>query len=92
MSHRACLSITALFFLGAQQCRPEGANRDWPVYGGSPEGTRYSPLKQINRSNVGQLEVAWTYEPPGGEARGGLQTHPIIVHGVVYANTPAGHV
>ena len=40
-------------------------NREWPAYGGNPEGTRYSPLKQINRSNVGRLRVAWTYEAPG---------------------------
>src|SRR5580700_8923506 len=63
-------------------------NREWPVYGGNPEGTRYSPLKQINRSNVGRLRVAWTYEAPGS----GLQTNPIVVHGVLYGNTPGGHV
>jgi glucose dehydrogenase len=30
-------------------------------YGGGAEGSRYSPLKQINRSNVQRLEIAWTY-------------------------------
>jgi quinoprotein glucose dehydrogenase len=63
-------------------------NQEWPVYGGNPEGTRYSTLKQINRSNVARLRVAWTYEAPGS----GLQTNPIIVHGVLYGNTPGGHV
>jgi quinoprotein glucose dehydrogenase len=63
-------------------------NREWPAYGGNPEGTRYSPLKQIDRSNVGRLRVAWTYETPGS----GLQTNPIVVHGVLYGNTPGGHV
>jgi quinoprotein glucose dehydrogenase len=37
-------------------------SRDWPVYGGSPEFLHYSPLTQINRSNVNQLRVAWTYD------------------------------
>src|ERR1051326_7043917 len=34
---------------------------DWPTYGGDLAGTRYSPLKQINRDNVTQLQRAWTY-------------------------------
>src|ERR1700677_1192979 len=63
-------------------------SREWPVYGGTPEGTRYSPLTQINRSNVGRLRVAWTYEAPGS----GLQTNPIVVHGTLYGNTPGGLV
>jgi glucose dehydrogenase len=71
--------------------KPAAAPHDWPVYGGSPEGTRYSTLKQINRSNVGRLQVAWTFDVTGG-GRGGLQTHPIVVNGVIYANTPGGKV
>jgi quinoprotein glucose dehydrogenase len=34
---------------------------EWPTYGHDPGGMRYSPLKQIDASNVGRLEVAWTY-------------------------------
>ena len=33
----------------------------WPNYGYDPGGTRYSPAKQIDRGNVAQLQVAWTY-------------------------------
>ncbi len=73
---------------------PQTASREWPVYGGNAEGTRYSPLKQINRANAAKLQVAWTYEVAGGapDGRGGLQTNPIVVHGILYANTPAGQV
>lgn len=60
-------------------------NRDWPVYGGAPEGGHYSELKQINRNNVNQLQVAWSFDT--GET-GGLQTSPIVVHGVLYGITP----
>ena len=42
------------------QVKPRG--QDWPVYGGGLESTRYSNLKQIDRSNVHRLEVAWTYD------------------------------
>ncbi|MCU1233482.1 MAG: Quinoprotein glucose dehydrogenase, partial [Candidatus Solibacter sp.] len=62
---------------------------EWPVYGGNPESTRYSPLKQIGRSNVARLQVAWTFDTG---ARGALQTNPIVVNGTLYGNTPDGHV
>lgn len=68
--------------LGAQL---SAENRDWPVYGGAPEGGHYSPLSQINRSNAKQLQLAWTYDT---EETGGLQTSPIVVHGVLYGISP----
>jgi len=33
----------------------------WPAYGADEAGTRYSLAKQIDRSNVGKLQVAWIY-------------------------------
>lgn len=33
---------------------------DWTDYGGTLAGQRYSPLAQINRANVGDLQLAWT--------------------------------
>ena len=38
-----------------------GQGADWPAYGGDEQGRKYSPLDQINRKNVSQLEVAWTH-------------------------------
>jgi quinoprotein glucose dehydrogenase len=37
------------------------AATEWPAYGRDPGGMRYSPLAQINSSNVAGLQVAWTY-------------------------------
>jgi quinoprotein glucose dehydrogenase len=54
-------------------------------YGGGPEQRRYSPLTQINRSNVKQLDVAWTYDT--GEP-GAMQTQPVVVGDVLYGYTP----
>ena len=34
---------------------------DWPTYGHDPGGMRYSPLAQIDVSNVSRLQIAWTY-------------------------------
>jgi len=61
-------------------------NRDWRAYGGGPTDIRYSSLKQIHRSNVSQLKVAWTYNTMDGP--GATQTEPIMVNGVLYGVTP----
>jgi quinoprotein glucose dehydrogenase len=65
------------------------SKRDWAVNGGETGNTHYSPLKQINRENVGKLKVAWSYDT--GET-GGLQTSPIIVGGVLYGLSPSQKV
>src|SRR5581483_9236552 len=59
---------------------------DWPQYGGSPENNHFSPLTQINRSNVHQLQMAWSFDT--GET-GGLETTPIVVNGILYAYSPS---
>jgi len=67
--------------------------QDWPFYGGNAAGNRYSPLTQINLSNVRNLQVAWSYnaaEPPS-ENKGGqqeIQCQPIVVRGILYGTTP----
>ncbi|WP_433705775.1 glucose/quinate/shikimate family membrane-bound PQQ-dependent dehydrogenase [Paraburkholderia sacchari] len=41
---------------------PDGIDSsDWPAYGRTQEGTRYSPLQQITPENVKNLQVAWTF-------------------------------
>jgi len=64
-------------------------SQDWPIYGGNSQNTHYSPLKQINKSNIKGLEVAWSYDT--GET-GGLQTSPIEVGGVLYCISPSQKV
>jgi quinoprotein glucose dehydrogenase len=61
------------------------AYRTWTAYGGGPEQMRYSSLTHINRTNVRQLQVAWTYDT---RETGGLQTQSVIADGVLYAYTP----
>jgi quinoprotein glucose dehydrogenase len=38
------------------------AQTDWPIFGHDPGAMRYSPLKQINTSNVEQLRPAWQFD------------------------------
>lgn len=88
----ALLAFAALdaFSLFASAQEPTSQpSRDWPVYGGDFANTHYSPLTQINRSNVNQLVIAWSFDT--GET-GGLQTSPLIVAGVLYGITPTQKV
>jgi glucose dehydrogenase len=64
--------------------------RDWPVYGGQKADDHYSPLAQINRTNVSRLAVAWSYDT--GEKSVGLQTSPLVVGRTLYAYTPTQKV
>ena len=59
----------------------EEAHRTWRDYGGAADSAQYSSLKQINRSNVNRLEVAWTY-PTGDGNR--YFFNPIVVDGLMY--------
>src|SRR5207247_285917 len=52
---------SALAFADASGAASE-AKSDWPAYLGDKGRSLYSPLRQINRSNVAQLKVAWTYD------------------------------
>ena len=63
---------------------------DWPAYGGGPEQTRYSSLTQINRANIGRLQVAWQFDPREGQIAGRFQVNPIVIDGVLYTITPGG--
>ncbi|UAK25831.1 outer membrane protein assembly factor BamB family protein [Sphingomonas nostoxanthinifaciens] len=53
---------------------------DWASFGGSPAADHYSPLAQIDRSNVGTLAPAWRFETGVGM----LQTSPLVVGGTLY--------
>jgi quinoprotein glucose dehydrogenase len=61
-------------------------NGEWTVYGGDPGSTRYSPIDQINRDNVRNLQVAWTFKTdnfaPAAVPQN--QSTPIMVKGILY--------
>ncbi len=86
----AAVSIVAVS-VHAEQAPTETSPivKDWPTYGGKPENTHYSSLRQINRENVKGLGVAWSFDT--GE-QGGLQTSPLIVGDILYGLTPTQKV
>src|SRR5208282_3041824 len=74
------------------------AEAGWPAYGNDPGGTRYSPAKQIDRENVTQLQVAWTYRtgalPFDAELdkKAAFEATPILIDGKLFLSTPYDHV
>ena len=58
----------------------------WPRSQGDNGARRYSALKQINKDNVRNLEVAWIYRSGDGAAN--VQCTPIFVDGILYGPTP----
>lgn len=88
---RRALAVAVIVACRACKPTPSVAGDDWPLTGGDPGNSRYSSLDQINRENVSQLRVAWTYHtgdaPPG--ARTEIQATPIVVDDVLYTTTPA---
>ena len=63
-------------------------NRGWSTYGGGLDNTHYSALTQINRQNVANLKVAWTYDTGDAFKGSEMECNPIIVDGTLYATTP----
>jgi quinoprotein glucose dehydrogenase len=57
----------------------------WTRSQGDAGARRYSALAQIDRRNVGTLEMAWTYHSRDGARN--IQCTPIVVDGVLYAPT-----
>ena len=54
----------------------------WSDYGGSPDSMGYSTIKQINKTNVSQLKLAWFVPAPGPAGR--FSFNPLVIDGVMY--------
>jgi quinoprotein glucose dehydrogenase len=62
-------------------------NGEWRAYSAEPGSTRYSPLDLINKDNVKNLQVAWTWKfdnfgTPAETVT--TETTPLMVNGVLY--------
>ncbi|HWK42340.1 MAG TPA: PQQ-binding-like beta-propeller repeat protein [Croceibacterium sp.] len=68
------------------QSEPERpAPEDWPRYARDVQGTRFSPLDDINTGNIDKLDIAWSFRlrPEGGAALlSGVV--PIVIDGTMY--------
>ena len=70
------------------------ADRDWRHVGGNAGSQRYSPLAQIDRSNVDSLEIVWRWKADnfGPEPELNYRTTPIVIGRTLYATAGARRV
>lgn len=64
-----------------------GESLPWTHYTGDPRANRYSPLDQINASNVADLEIAWSFDTTsfGPRPETYSVTTPLMVNGKIFA-------
>ena len=65
----------------------------WPTFNGDDSGERFSPLRQIDTSNVASLQLQWSYRITDvGAQRGApvpvIKSTPLLVNGVLYFTIP----
>jgi quinoprotein glucose dehydrogenase len=83
-----------------QKPRPQSsaAAHGWPAYGRDAGGSRYSPLAEINRENVNNLKIAWTYRTGAADVKAAaarkaaFEATPILADGLLYLTTPYSRV
>ena len=61
----------------------------WLMYGGNYENWRFSSLKDINRQNIKNLQVAWIFQTG---IPGQLEAAPIIADGILYLTSSYSHL
>jgi len=83
------LAVSFLTLITA--CRNEVAEHSrWEVYKGGADANNYSSLDQVNRDNVSQLDVAWSFYPndePENFRIWKYECNPIVVGNVMYLNS-----
>ena len=89
------VAAAASIYAGAAQETSRRADTrlvPWPYVAGDTSASRYSPLEDINRTNVGRLQVAWEWEPkekptPTGAIPNNFSGTPLMIDNVVYIST-----
>jgi lanthanide-dependent methanol dehydrogenase len=84
ISAAALLAVGPLYAQNDLSKMAQNSN-DWVMPAKDYANTRYSTLNQINSSNVGKLQVAWTFS--SGVLRG-HEGAPLVIGDVMYFSTP----
>lgn len=78
------LALSTAALLSAQA--PSG---NWLHFQGNQEGHRFSPLKQINKTNIGRLKLAWAMQIDKTDK---FEASPIADNGILYVSEPPSDV
>ena len=101
MARLAVLFLVASF-AAESSAQPKSAKEqgEWPTWGGDPGSMHYSPLTQVNRENVANLQLAWEWDtgeeplrgprlpvPDNPVRPGSFENTPLVYDGVMYVST-----
>ncbi len=84
-SAAVALLLTGTAYANESVMTEIGKPEQWAIQTGDYANTRYSKLDQINKENVGDLRVAWTFST--GVLRG-HEGSPLVIGDVMYVHTP----
>ncbi len=62
---------------------------EWLNYGRGYKEQRFSPLDQVNRDNIDELDLAWSFK---FDTARGMEATPLVHNGVIYVSTGWSHV
>ncbi len=79
-SRLVLLLVFAASMAGAAPQPSVGPVGDWPSFGRDGGAQRYSPLTQVDKRNVGTLQLAWSFDTGARD----LQVTPLVINGVMY--------
>jgi len=89
-AHALTLAVCLLACGSELEIDRSGPTAQWPDYAGDKGGLHYSPLTQIDRENVDELELAWVHrsgdvsDGTGETTRTSFQVTPIVAEGALY--------
>ncbi len=84
-----CATAVAVSSGRIAQAQSPASEGDWASFGRDYSNQRFAPLRAIDRTNVSQLVPAWSYRLG---TVGSVQTHPIVVAGVMYVGMAGNDV
>jgi quinoprotein glucose dehydrogenase len=86
MKAHITIAVFALCAVSTETLMAQKAATGWKDYLGGPDSSHYSPLAQINASNVNQIGIAWTYPAPDGSS----VFCPLVVDNTAYVSAKGG--
>ena len=98
---RLASSLLVIVMSSATAVSAQTRDGEWRAYSGDPGSTKYSPLDQIDKTNVTTLRVAWRRPAidPGLIKRYGapqisnnFRATPLMINGVLYSPNAVGLV
>jgi quinoprotein glucose dehydrogenase len=91
-------ALSALLLFTGSSLAQSAPDTTWLTYGNDPGGMRYSSARQIDRTNVERLHLAWTYRTGAIDEKTELvrkaafEATPILIENKLFLSTPYDHV